>query len=404
MQLFVFLRLKDLYFPDYFRTGRRRRKAVLTGASILLLNVAPGLFSLYAIVPPHVFNLLLVFPIYPWFIVTLICFVLFPYFLVTSALELMANLVKRSLDFVRELRSPRPARPVETADRRAFLKVLTAGIAMPVVGCSVYGSYVGRERLIIERHEIAFPALPEDLSGLTITQISDIHMGPFMSPKRLEEIVRVTNELRSHVVVITGDIINWGNKAMYLALGPLSDIEAPLGVFAILGNHDFYGDTDRMVKEFDRKGIHFLRDTWVTLGRSSSRFCLIGLDDPRGGWVYNSRFTTFKDTIDAVPEEGFKVLLCHRPNIFDLAAESGVDLTLSGHTHGGQVAMPSLLTKGPSLASLFYRYDRGLFHKRGRYLYVNRGVGVVGAPVRINCPQEITQITLRKERLETARS
>ncbi len=111
----------------------------------------------------------------------------------------------------------------------------------------------------------------------------------------------------------------------------------------------------------------------------------------------NDDFPFVRETLKDVPKDSFKVLLSHRPNVFDLAAKQGVHLTLAGHTHAGQIILPSLSGHGPSLASIAYEYDYGLYQKEKSFLYVNKGLGVVGPPIRVNCPREITRIVLRKK-------
>jgi predicted MPP superfamily phosphohydrolase len=284
-------------------------------------------------------------------------------------------------------------------ERRLFLKAMTSSVLLPLAGCSVYGAYVGKDRVEITEEELSFKDLPEKMDGFTILQISDIHAGPFMDGYRLSCFVERMNQLSSDIVVVTGDIINGGTSYVDEVIEALSEIRSKKGVFAVLGNHDFYGDEEDLCNKLEKSGIQVLRNRYEKIYSEdkSSYFYLAGIDDPRGSWYLNEEFPFVKDTLKNVPKDGFKVLLSHRPNVFNLASKQCVHLTLAGHTHGGQIILPSVSGHGPSLASIAYEHDYGLYQKENSFLYVNKGLGVVGPPVRVNCPREITRIVLRKK-------
>jgi predicted MPP superfamily phosphohydrolase len=277
------------------------------------------------------------------------------------------------------------------------MKAMTSSVLLPLAGCSVYGAYVGKDRLEITEKELFFKDFPKSMDGFTIMQISDIHAGPFMDGYRLSGFVEKMNQLSSDIVVITGDIINWGTTYIDEAIEVLSDIKTKKSVFAVLGNHDFYSDVDGLCKKLAKAGIEVIRNRVIKINGNSksASIYLAGIDDPRGSWYLNEDFPFVRDTLKDVPKEGFKVLLSHRPNVFDLASKQGVHLTLAGHTHGGQIILPSVSGHGPSLASIAYEHDYGLYKKGDSHLYVNKGIGVVGPPVRVNCPREITRIVLK---------
>ena len=141
-----------------------------------------------------------------------------------------------------------------------------------------------------------------------------------------------------------------------------------------------------------------LRNRWTDIRRPDSRepCCLIGIDDPRGSWYLNRDFSVLDRVMASIPSGTFKILLSHRPNIFYKAADRDIRLILSGHTHGGQVILPFPVGHGLSLARMAHELDYGLYRSGNSLLYVNRGLGVVGPPVRINCPREITRFVLRR--------
>ena len=350
-------------------------------------------------VSPHVRIFIEYTVLYPFFIYMLMCLVLTPFFIISGAVFLMLRLFSSlwSLLWIKEGKGESENRVVDV-ERRTFMKVLTSGIVLPMAGCSFYGAYIGKDRLKIEEENLFFRDLPDGMDGLTIVQISDIHAGPFMDSYRLTGFVEIVNRLAPDVVAITGDIINWGISYTGEIVKVLSGIEAREGVFAILGNHDFYCDVDDLCRQLERAGIKVLRNRWSRIYRNggASPIYIAGIDDPLGSWYLNKSFPFLKSTIRSIPEGSFKVLLSHRPNAFDCAVAEGVQLTLAGHTHGGQIIMPVPGGHGVSLARFAYERDYGLYRKENSCLYVNRGLGVVGPPVRINCPREISRIVLRK--------
>jgi predicted MPP superfamily phosphohydrolase len=275
--------------------------------------------------------------------------------------------------------------------------MMTAGIALPVAAPSLYGLYVGSAQMKIDDVEISFPALPAGLDGFTILQISDLHVGPFMDSAMLQPIVRSINALAPDLVAITGDIINWGSAYIDEAADGLAGLQAKHGVYAVLGNHDFYCDTDTLCSKLEKTGLQILRNEWREIRPEGGGLLqLVGIDDSKSRRMRDTNIHNLQKALHQAPENGFKVLLSHRPTVFDEAAALGMRLTLAGHTHAGQLISPFGNGRAWSLAKLFYDRDYGLYDRNGSYLYINRGLGVVGPPLRINCPREITRIVLRR--------
>jgi predicted MPP superfamily phosphohydrolase len=163
-----------------------------------------------------------------------------------------------------------------------------------------------------------------------------------------------------------------------------------------MGNHDFYGNPDELCANLEDAGVQALRNRWVTLGTGDSGAAafLVGVDDIWATKYFKKQSISLSHVLSGIPKDGFKLLLCHNPLIFDDAAQHGIHLTLSGHTHGGQMILPFPLGHGFSPARLIYPRDYGLYQSGGSYLYINRGLGMIGPPMRINCPREITRIVL----------
>jgi len=335
--------------------------------------------------------------IYPFFAYMLICIALAPLFIAAAAGAGIAGF------FFRWGGASPPGAPApgSTYQRRKFLKMMAAGVAVPVAVPSLYGMYVGSAQLRVDDVELAFPDLPAGLNGFTIIQISDLHVGPFMDSATLQSIVRRINAMAPDLVAVTGDIINWGSAYLDEAAEGLAGLQAEYGVYAILGNHDFFCDTGGLCKKLEKKGVQILRNEWreIRPEGGAGLLQLVGIDDPQGRWRRDMHDAFLKKALRNAPDSGFRVLLSHRPTVFDIAAERGVRLTLAGHTHAGQMISPFGMGNSHnwSFARLFYERDYGLYDKNGAHLYINRGLGVVGPPMRINCPREITRITLRQK-------
>ena len=331
--------------------------------------------------------------IYPFFAYMLICMALTPLFICAAAVTGIGKVFSRFGGTIP------PALPLEDYNgrRRDFLKMMVAGVALPVAAPSVYGLYVGSAQMNVDDVELAFADLPAGLAGFTIIQISDLHVGPFMDSSTLQSTVRRINAMAPDLVAITGDIINWGSAYIDEAIEGLAGLQAEQGVYGVLGNHDFYCDTQSLCNKLEKAGVQMLRNGWREIRPEGGGLLqLVGIDDPQGLLRRDMNIPNLKKALQQAPGTGFRVLLSHRPTVFDTAAAMGVRLTLAGHTHGGQIILPAGNSHNWSLARLFYERDYGLYDKDGSYLYINRGLGVVGPPMRINCPREITRIVLQR--------
>ncbi|MEI6125611.1 MAG: metallophosphoesterase [Pseudomonadota bacterium] len=377
-----------------FKQHKNKRTLLYTGLSVLYLNSA-YLFLFSPIVDSHQAKTIIdCLIMYPFFAYMLACIVLSPFFILSGAIVLLIKFFSR---MKQQKNDPEQSSAFDDG-RRGFMKMFTAALVVPMAGSSLYGSYIGKNRLEVEKSDLVFHDLPEALEGFTIAQISDIHVGPFMDKETLKGIIQQVNGLSPDLVVITGDIINWGSSYIDEAAQSLSGLKARRGVFAVLGNHDFYCDTDAFCRALENAGVQMLRNTRAIIGGkgSDSQLHLIGIDDPGGSWYANNHFPCLEKALRGIPQKSFKVLLSHRPNVFEHAARENIQLTLAGHTHGGQVILPDSNGHGWSLARIAHEHDYGLYRQNGSCLYVNRGLGVVGPPVRINCPREITRIMLRR--------
>lgn len=297
-----------------------------------------------------------------------------------------------------------PAPPPSIPPRRRFL--YTAGMA--AVGYATSASTLSaldssREHLV-ERAVIRIPNLPEGLKGTTIALISDIHSSVFMSRQDMEGYVKVVNDLNADITFVTGDFVNSKLNEVYPFAEAFSGLKAPLGVYGVTGNHDYYtGAIETVAKEVEQAGIKLIRNDNVMIQKNGEKLWLMGMDDAD---IYDVRAYledgrsprgTVENMLRGIPDAAPRIFLCHKPYPFEEYSNLGVDLMLSGHTHGGQVVLAHLDNVNLSFAALASNYIAGLYRARSNrrsQLYVTRGVGTVGLPMRVNCPPEVTHIVL----------
>lgn len=216
-----------------------------------------------------------------------------------------------------------------------------------------------------------------------VVQLSDLHAGPFLDAHSLRDLVDEVNRLKPHVLVITGDFITNGPEEVDVLVPALSRIDAKCGAFAIFGNHDYrYRREAHIQSRLAEAGIRVLRNENECLRFQDRKITIIGIEDIEEG-KYPDLENAFKNIVD----ESIKVLLSHNPDVIDLIESNKIDLVLSGHTHGGQIAIPGLKNLGSGYCG---PYIKGLFNKVQARLYVNRGIGVLVLPFRIGSRPEIT--------------
>lgn len=266
-------------------------------------------------------------------------------------------------------------------------------ICLVLLGLSgfAYGVYESRWDEVTQV-EIAVPQLPPAFEGYRIAHISDIHMETFMTTTRLQHIAAIINEQAADAIMITGDFVSFHPEQVEDALRQgLAAFHAPDGVYAVLGNHDhWHPTTAQALRTILRDvGIHELQNDVVTIERYGQHFYVAGLDD-----VYHHH-DDFDQVQASLLDDAPAMILVHEPDFAEtVAASQRFFLQLSGHTHGGQVVLP--------LLGILYLPDLGQTYLAGQYdlphnltLYVTRGIGTVGLPLRFNCRPEITILTLK---------
>jgi predicted MPP superfamily phosphohydrolase len=243
-----------------------------------------------------------------------------------------------------------------------------------------------RRRPQIREHTIPIAGLPPPFEGYRILQISDLHCGPFTPPARIERWVQSVNALEADLVAVTGDLITSGNAYVASVSGALGGLRARDGVYACMGNHDYFTDGEMFAGLLQQSGLEVLRNRGVTISRQRAQLYVAGVDDT---WTHRN---DVRGALAARPADAAAVLLAHDPNLFPQAAAENVDLTLSGHTHGGQFAAPGLGQM--NLARLITPFTAGIYRIGGATLYVNRGLGTTGVPVRVGVAPEIAVFRL----------
>jgi uncharacterized protein len=299
------------------------------------------------------------------------------------------------------------------SSRRAFVRSATlAAGGFPFVA-GAYGFFNGRLDFQTRAVPISIAHLPMELDGLRIVHLSDIHMGDFMPRAAVRRAVDMANELRADLAVVTGDFITDVNDPLEECVAELSRLHAPLGVWGCNGNHEVYASVEEMARQlFERYGMRLLRQENAEIEWRGGRFNMIGVDYQRQPIPYSVSPPMLRGIEPLIRKNMANILLSHNPNSFRRAAELGIELSLAGHTHGGQVRV-EIVDHSWSPARFMTNFVAGLYRlpfatdantsstgladeqAKPAFLYVNSGLGTIGIPVRLGVPPEITLITLR---------
>lgn len=288
--------------------------------------------------------------------------------------------------------------PPDGQPSRFSRRQLIVGSGVFAAGMVLYSGEFARHELDVVNRTIGIRSLPSAFHGFRIIQVSDIHLDEFTEPYFLERAVKRVNDLKADLVVLTGDFVTRGSVTFFAAHHAafrcaeiLSMLSAPQ-VYAVLGNHDVAVNASLVIEALTRFRIPVLVNQYVAIERGGSRLWLSGLEDAG---------TSHPDLNLAVPQDpdGPVILMAHEPDYADTVVRHPrgrfIDLMLAGHSHGGQVRLPLV---GPLiLPPMGQKYVEGYFRFNQVQLYVNRGIGTVGLPFRLNCPPEITVLTLQPD-------
>jgi len=270
--------------------------------------------------------------------------------------------------------------------RRAVVACILVGVFI-IGGCALQEA----RSLRVTRMNIALRGLTPEMDGFSLVQVSDVHYGMLSQNGRLSQVVDRINELQPDIVVITGDLVDEGVSHMEEMAVPLSQLRSRQGVFAVTGNHEYYAGVDRAVKIMEKADIKVLRNEVQVL---SGGLQLLGIDDPTGSRRVGNPAPDYQYLISGLDPKKPSILLYHQPIQFEDAVSQGVGLQLSGHTHGGQLFPIRYISR------MIYPRTPGLHRIGESILYVSRGVGNWGPPMRLGSPPELVYIRLRSTKTE----
>jgi uncharacterized protein len=288
--------------------------------------------------------------------------------------------------FVRKLLPA--ARPEHSPGRRRFLGAARAAVLASPAIATGYGVFIQRDDFRVREVDVPMRALAKELDGLRIVQLSDLHVSPFLSVRELERVIDMANGTRAHIALVTGDLTTSYQDPLDACLDRLARLNSEAGVFGCLGNHEVYNRAeDYAEREGARRGIRILRDRSAVLEFRGKPLNLAGVD------YQPMRVPYLKGAGRHVKSGMPNILLSHNPDVFPTAAAKGFDLTIGGHTHGGQINF-ELLSQNLSVARFYTPYVYGLYRLGPASAYVSRGIGTVAVPARLGAPPEVALIRL----------
>ncbi len=353
-----------LYLPVLF---------MLMNIPLLLIHFDPGAFEEgfardYVMMPFYAYETLSV-------VVALVA-------ILTGLLKLLSKAIKRFAV------KPREADIKPSESRRAFIRTGAIGLGAYTFAGSLHSIYT-REDYRIDRVKLYLNDLPPQLEGLTISMISDIHSGMYMLEDDMLKYTEAVNNLGADLIVMPGDFITSQNSEILPLTKAFSGLKSKYGIYTCLGNHDFFANPNYITGKLRDSGFKVLRNETEELEINGAKLILSGVDD--------GRHANFKKVaFEAASLNTARILLCHKPYFFESAVAGKFDLMLSGHTHGGQIVLMNLFGMKLTPAALASQYISGSYKMANSLMYVSRGVGTVGLPIRVNCPPEITLFTLGK--------
>lgn len=266
---------------------------------------------------------------------------------------------------------------------------LLPAVLAACMALAIYAVYVRRRHAVVRHVVVRVPDLPAELDGLRIAQLSDLHVGDMTPTTWLARWVGQVNDLEPDLVAVTGDLLSSGDRFVEAAARELGRLRAREGVVVALGNHDYFADPEGLVEELKRAGIEVLRNEGRLVTRGGAGLWLAGLDD-----TWQDR-DDLEAALASRPPRVPTVLLAHDPKVWPRAVAEGVTITLAGHTHGAQLALP-FASRLLNLAMLGEPYSLGLYTSGPCSLYVNAGLGTTGPPARLGVAPEIALVTLRR--------
>lgn len=274
--------------------------------------------------------------------------------------------------------------------RRQFLTGLAAAPLVGVSATSAYARLIAPYHYEVSETDIFLRNLPVRFEGFRITQLTDVHHSRIVGIEEVRRVVELTNMTKPDLIALTGDYTTSYRRYIEPCAEALGSLKAPEGVWAVLGNHDHYTDRELTTRALERNHIAVLNNKNTTLRRGSDALQLSGIDD----WSWAG--TDWPRAFHGLHQKHPTVLLSHQPIVLDFAESEKVGLILSGHTHGGQIDLPLIGPPAAHFATKDLKYAQGLFRRGETQLYVSRGTGVIGLPLRFGVRPEVAVLRLRR--------
>lgn len=280
--------------------------------------------------------------------------------------------------------------PMAPDKHLALVRTVAVAVCGFAVVAGVYAVFQGLRPPVLKELTIALPKLPASLAGLKLVQLTDLHIGATKSKDFAGDVVRRTNALKPDIILLTGDIVEGRFGSARADVQVLADLKARLGVYMVTGNHEYYSGLAEWLPELERLGIKILRNRNVTLDADKDGgWVLAGIDDWSGAKVEPGQGPDMEKALEGIDPQRPVILLSHQPKAMFEAAQAGVGLVLSGHTHGGQIWPFGIAVRLQQRSFL-----QGRYQVQGSQLYVSPGTGYWGPPMRLGTRSEITHITL----------
>jgi predicted MPP superfamily phosphohydrolase len=317
-----------------------------------------------------------------------VAFLLFATLLAVDLVRAGAWLGSWAADWFRSI----PGSPADPARRQFMARAVAGGAVLAAGGAGLVAFRSATGPAQIEEVPIRLAALPPTLSGFTIAQITDLHVGPTIREREVRRVVEQTNALQPDLIAITGDLMDGTPRELGHIIAELAKLRARHGVVFVTGNHEYYSGVDAWLELLPKLGIRPLRNQQLAIGDGGGHFTLAGVDDWSSAQFGGGHGMDLRAAVAGHDGQRPLVLLAHQPRDFQSSVRAGVDLQLSGHTHGGQL-FPFNFAVGAA-----FPWVKGLYREtvdgRSGQIYVSRGTGYWGPPMRLGAPPEISKLIL----------